>query len=411
MPDDPHDFPVGDKERLPRALPLCQAQADEIVLQFFGPAQPERLEPVAGTPEPHPQAGSERVGVEYLAGGGAVSGEFSRGRCAQFAYGIAPPERHGIPRNGQGHGRFLGAQRFFDDFRDTAAVAQEDALAQVAGLAGGALEQVAPNRLDTVRGALDAEFPPQQGDDAALQATVDLALKTHRNVLIPPGHYRLSRGLRVANPQGLTIQGTDAVNTVLDISDGEGACITSVNGTEITLRNLTMSGHSGFDARDQCGLIPTRGSSYFWGFAAKNCNATTISGTERALIENCHGTRMASECFVAACKSRGLTKPGTTNSTGTTYLRCTATNLGRNAFNDVTCGPENTSVLQCRIVDVGGCAWEGASRFVRFIGNYVRNAGTVAMGNLGAYPPLLAAWGPFFLFLLIGEAVLIQTEE
>jgi lipopolysaccharide export system permease protein len=35
----------------------------------------------------------------------------------------------------------------------------------------------------------------------------------------------------------------------------------------------------------------------------------------------------------------------------------------------------------------------------------------IAMGNLGAYPPLLAAWGPFFLFLLIGEAVLIQTEE
>jgi lipopolysaccharide export system permease protein len=35
----------------------------------------------------------------------------------------------------------------------------------------------------------------------------------------------------------------------------------------------------------------------------------------------------------------------------------------------------------------------------------------IAMGNLGAYPPLLAAWGPFALFLLIGEAVLIQTEE
>jgi lipopolysaccharide export system permease protein len=35
----------------------------------------------------------------------------------------------------------------------------------------------------------------------------------------------------------------------------------------------------------------------------------------------------------------------------------------------------------------------------------------LAMGNLGAYPPLLAAWGPFFLFLLIGETVLINTEE
>ena len=35
----------------------------------------------------------------------------------------------------------------------------------------------------------------------------------------------------------------------------------------------------------------------------------------------------------------------------------------------------------------------------------------LAMGNIGAYPPLLAAWAPFLLFLLIGEAVLIRTEE
>jgi lipopolysaccharide export system permease protein len=35
----------------------------------------------------------------------------------------------------------------------------------------------------------------------------------------------------------------------------------------------------------------------------------------------------------------------------------------------------------------------------------------VAMGNLGAYPPFLAAWAPFLLFLLIGETVLIRTEE
>lgn len=35
----------------------------------------------------------------------------------------------------------------------------------------------------------------------------------------------------------------------------------------------------------------------------------------------------------------------------------------------------------------------------------------VAMGNLNAYPPLLAAWGPFFLFLLIGETVLVRSEE
>ena len=35
----------------------------------------------------------------------------------------------------------------------------------------------------------------------------------------------------------------------------------------------------------------------------------------------------------------------------------------------------------------------------------------LAMGNLGAYPPLLAAWGPFLLFLLIGETVLVRSEE
>jgi lipopolysaccharide export system permease protein len=35
----------------------------------------------------------------------------------------------------------------------------------------------------------------------------------------------------------------------------------------------------------------------------------------------------------------------------------------------------------------------------------------LAMGNLGAYPPLLAAWAPPLLFLLIGEVVLVRSEE
>jgi lipopolysaccharide export system permease protein len=36
---------------------------------------------------------------------------------------------------------------------------------------------------------------------------------------------------------------------------------------------------------------------------------------------------------------------------------------------------------------------------------------SLAMGNAGTYPPVVAAWAPFFLFLLIGETVLIRTEE
>jgi len=36
---------------------------------------------------------------------------------------------------------------------------------------------------------------------------------------------------------------------------------------------------------------------------------------------------------------------------------------------------------------------------------------SLAMGNAGTYPPTVAAWAPFLLFLLIGETVLIRTEE
>jgi lipopolysaccharide export system permease protein len=42
---------------------------------------------------------------------------------------------------------------------------------------------------------------------------------------------------------------------------------------------------------------------------------------------------------------------------------------------------------------------------------FVADNFSLAMGNAGAYPPLVAAWAPFVLFLLIGETVLIRTEE
>ena len=63
------------------------------------------------------------------------------------------------------------------------------------------------------------------------------------------------------------------------------------------------------------------------------------------------------------------------------YRHCTVTDCARNAFNNND-HAENTAVLYCRIQDVGGCSWEGASRFVKIVGNYVRNAGTIAMGNI-----------------------------
>ena len=42
---------------------------------------------------------------------------------------------------------------------------------------------------------------------------------------------------------------------------------------------------------------------------------------------------------------------------------------------------------------------------------FVVDNAALAMGNFGGYPPFLAAWAPFVLFLLIGETVLLRTEE
>jgi hypothetical protein len=223
----------------------------------------------------------------------------------------------------------------------------------------------------------------RHNDTVAIQAAINRGLREKRNVFVPLGHYRLANSLRVPNAAAFTLEGQSAVDTVLDISDGEGSCISVADGTEVTIRNFRMVGFMGFADRDQAGSLRTRGSGPIWGFGLKHCNAVTIGGTERVLVENCHASRMSGECFVSGGPSRGSVKPGRSYSRGITYLRCSVTDCARNAFNDVMCGTENTSVQYCRIVDVGGCSWEGASRFVKFVGNYVRNGGTVAMGNLG----------------------------
>ena len=42
---------------------------------------------------------------------------------------------------------------------------------------------------------------------------------------------------------------------------------------------------------------------------------------------------------------------------------------------------------------------------------FVFDNAALAIGNFGGYPPFVAAWAPFLLFALIGETVLIRTEE
>ncbi|MEN6641179.1 MAG: hypothetical protein ABFE08_01900 [Armatimonadia bacterium] len=219
-------------------------------------------------------------------------------------------------------------------------------------------------------------------DNSALQDAIDKALKEKRNVFVPPGWYRLAAGLRIRNASSLTFEGASAENVTFDISEGEGACVTLSVGEEVNLRNFTMLGNTGFADADIAGYLNVAGAWGLWGMSLRPCNAVSISSTERVLVENCHARKMSCEAFVSGGNSRAVKPPGK-HTISTTYLRCSAIDCGRNAFNDVLCGSENTSVLYCRIVDVGGCSWEGAGRFIRFIGNYVRNSGTVAMGNLG----------------------------
>jgi len=259
-------------------------------------------------------------------------------------------------------------------------------------LAFGARDQLV-SRIEKIEGKVITLSDPanrtvqdavvRHNDTFALQAAVDRALKEKRKLFVPIGHYCLSRGMRVRSPVTFTIEGESAEDTVLDISEGVGSCIHLSEGIEATVRNLRMIGFMGLEGKTIAGHMRTRGSVGIWGFGLKPCNAVTISNTERVLVENCHASRMSGECFVAGGRSRGAAKPGRSHSQKITYLRCSVTNSARNAFNDVMCGIENTDILNCRIVDVGGNSWEGASRFVKFTGNYMRNAGPVAMGNLG----------------------------
>ncbi|MBT4814244.1 MAG: hypothetical protein HON70_01015 [Lentisphaerae bacterium] len=220
----------------------------------------------------------------------------------------------------------------------------------------------------------------QHTDSRPLQLAFDRAVSQGRNVFIPPGRYRLTRGLTLRNADGIQVEGANEETTVLDIGNGTGACISIVGGTSVTLRNLRFRGFSGFAERRQMGSMRTQGYPHMWGFFAKHCNAVGIRTPERVLVENCHATGMSAECFYSSSRSRrGNTDPERYTKS-IVYRNCTVVDCARNAFNNND-HAENTAVLYCRIQDVGGCSWEGASRFVKIVGNYIRNAGTVAIGN------------------------------
>jgi hypothetical protein len=226
-----------------------------------------------------------------------------------------------------------------------------------------------------------ADAVVRHNDTGALQTAIQRALREKKHLWVPIGQYRLAGPLAVSNAAAIVIEGENAVQTVLDISEGEGPCFQVRGGTEVNIRNFSMLGHMGFDERDKAGIMRTKGGTAVWGMYFKSCSALGVSGTERVLVENCHARRMSVECFYSQGPGRIGSREPKSYTKAITYLRCSVEDCARNAFNNNDYA-ENTSVLYCRVCDVGGCTWEGASRFVRFIGNYVRNGGTVAMGNI-----------------------------
>jgi len=226
-------------------------------------------------------------------------------------------------------------------------------------------------------------------DTGTIQRAIDAAIEQKKGVYLPNGRYRLAESLRIKDATGFTFEGENAVETILDNSIGavgierpEGSCFIIEGGTEVNLKNLSMVGGMGFDDRHRAGVYATRGGSSVWGFYFTKSNATYVHNTERVYIENCHARKMSAECFYASSDHRLSYKELTEYGRGITYMRCSVEDCARNAFNNNDMA-ENTSLLYCRVRNVGGCAWEGASRFVKIIGCYFRNCGPLGLGNVG----------------------------
>jgi hypothetical protein len=216
-------------------------------------------------------------------------------------------------------------------------------------------------------------------DRDAIQKTIDRALKEDLNVFLPAGHYRIPGGLSVINARSIRIEGANAFTTILDISDGDGSCLRLQGGTEVTIRNFSMVGHTGLtEAPKSFSMVTGYG---YWPNSLKGCNAVSMRATERVLIENVHVSRMASEAFYAQGPARQGKKEPEQYQKSLTYLRCTVTDCAANAFNNND-RAENTSILYCRVDGAGWHAAEMPARFLKVIGSYFRNTGAITVGDM-----------------------------
>ena len=219
-------------------------------------------------------------------------------------------------------------------------------------------------------------------DSRALQNGMDKAISENLDIHIPAGNYRLLRGISVLSPRSIRIEGDGVGRTILDMSEGIGSCFWLFHGERVEIKNLKVIGHTSKKLGLPFSFRNITGRKIWRTHALKPARAVEIRGTNQLLVEDVHVEKIACECFYSqgpeGCASREDKKNRTDS---ITYSRCFVKDCGFNAFNnnDVE---ENTSILNCRIVDVANAAWEGPARYIKFIGNYVRGSGSCSIGNL-----------------------------
>ena len=174
--------------------------------------------------------------------------------------------------------------------------------------------------------------------------------------------------------------------TTLDISDDHTAAFWIAGGKEVVIRNLGMTGHTGFlELPAHQPAFKTAGGSNFWPTAnqqmeVKGCAAANFVGTEHLLFEDLKVSRMASEAFYSHSADRygtpafvqspheGMPELHKQYTKSCVFHRCHVIDCGFNAFNNNDFA-ENTSILHCHVERATNFC-ENASRFTRIIGNY-----------------------------------------
>ncbi len=252
----------------------------------------------------------------------------------------------------------------------------------------GTIEKIDGNVITLSETAnITAEGELMHSDTMGLRKAINTAIAEKKNLFIPNGRYILTDDLVIENADCITIEGESGVNTIIDYSlgangaeDGHGACFKLLGGNDVTIKNFTLIGGLGFKDR-QKGAFYGKGGSSVYGFYFNKSAAMLAKDTKRILIENCHARKMSGECFYSGGGAREFAEPADNLTREITYMRCSVEDCARNAFNNND-KAEGTSILYCRIKDVGNAAWEGASRFVKIHGCYISNTGTeIEVGN------------------------------